>query len=155
MTNLEGVSVTDYTNETNNVIFKTLPVMDFMKTRDVFFRAFGDGMFDSSKTFRYSHCVVDLNPTASDYENLPVGKFPMQFVNGISVNESDEYKTSKIVLTRISDISAGKFATFGMGSRSTDYDQVTSESRIRYSDAESILGQAKQDVASVTLGNGG
>ena len=123
MTNLEGVSITDYTNETNNVIFKTLPVMDFSHTRDVFFRAFGDGMFDSSKTFRYTHCVVDLNPDRSEYDdNLPAGKFPMQFVNGVSVNESDEYKTSKIVLTRISDISSGKFATFGMGSRSTDYD---------------------------------
>jgi len=51
------------------------------------------------------------------------GVFPMTFANDISVN-SDEYKKSKIVLTRIDSISGEKEDTFEMGVHGTDYDEV-------------------------------
>lgn len=82
------------------------------------------------------------------------GVFPMTFANDISVN-SDEYKTSKIVLTRIDSISGEKKDTFEMGVHSTDYDEVTDQKRIKYKDNEAIVDGSPSDIAQVTLTNGG
>lgn len=68
----------------------------------------------------------------------------MAFANDISVN-SDEYKTSKIVLTRIDSISGEKEDTFEMGVHSTDYDEVADQKRIKYKDNEAIVGGVNDD----------
>ena len=70
--------------------------------------------------------------------------FPMTFANDISVN-SDEYKKSKIVLTRIDSISGEKEDTFEMGSHASDYDEVTDQKRIKYKDNEAIVVGAADD----------
>ena len=82
--------------------------MDFKNCKDIFNESFVNTtsmLFDSSTRFSYSHCVVDLNPTASNYgdsDHRPqTGKFPVEFKNQIEVNEDDTYKKSKMVLTRI------------------------------------------------------
>ena len=78
----------------------------------------------------------------------------MRFDSGVDVNV-DEYKTSKLVLTRIDSISGEKFDTFTMGSHATDYDLVSDPKKRKYKDDESIVDGAVDDHAEVTLGNGG
>ena len=78
----------------------------------------------------------------------------MSFANGVNVNVND-YKTSKLVLTRIDSISGEKSDTFTMGSHATDYNQVIDSKKLKYKDSEAITSSAIDDYAEVTLGNGG
>ena len=106
-----GNPVTDYDDDENVVIFKALPVTDFTRLKDVFETSFQQGMFNSSSSFQYSHCIVDLNPTSDLYGEVGYrpasGSFPLVFANDIEVN-TDEYKKSKIVFQRIEPISGTK-----------------------------------------------
>ena len=147
-----GMSVTDYEAEGNCVIFKALPVMHFDEAYTIFSNSFSVDNFTGGG-FSYRNCVVDLNPPGYDVP-LPDGAFPMSFTEIENVNK-DEYKTSKLVFTRIDGISATNFSSFTMGSRATDYDKVDNALRIKYKDDDSIVDGAKNDNAAVTLGNGG
>ena len=42
-----------------------------------------------------------------------------------------------------------------MGSRPTDYDRVNDPLKLRYRDNDAIVSSAANDMAYVTLGNGG
>jgi hypothetical protein len=161
-----GLSVTDYLNPDNFVMMRAIPYLDVENIKNVFedsFNVFDAGKIMQSGRFSYTHCVVDLNPDVNEYnegvENkmlkLEADKFPVSFQNGVDVNADDTYKKSKIVLTRVEPISAANFDTATIGSKTTDYDLVTNETKIKYSDDESILGGAVDDVANVVLGNGG
>jgi hypothetical protein len=57
----------------------------------------------------------------------------------------DEYKTSKLVLSRIDEISGEKLDTYSMGSRSTDYSKVTDAAKLKYRDDDSIVAQSPDD----------
>ena len=81
-------------------------------------------------------------------------KFVVRFAGNMQVN-TDEYKTSKIVLQRVDSISGQNFDTFEMGSHASDYTTVLDKLSIKYSDPGSIVDGATTDVANVTLGNGG
>lgn len=154
----------DYEDPENTIIAKVLPIMDVDILKDIFFDSFNGGNFETGKQFSYSHCIVDLNPDLSKYNKNPdetnpefilhLGEFPMKFSTGVSVNV-DDYKTSKLVLQRIDNISGEKLDTFTMGSHATDYDLVTDPKRRKYRDDESIVDGAEDDFANVTLGNGG
>ena len=61
--NKDGMSVVDYENENNNVVMKSIPVMDASDLNNVFNASFQGGNFRSGKKFPYDHCVVDLNPS--------------------------------------------------------------------------------------------
>ena len=166
-TNKDNLSVTDYKDAENTIIAKALPVMDVSSLNDIFKTSFNDGNFEAGRQFSYSHCIVDLNPNVGEYNNkvpeylknesgfmLGDTQFPMSFASGVNVNV-DDYKTSKLVLTRIDNISGEKFDTFTMGSHTTDYDLVTDPKKRKYKDDESIVDGAIDDYAEVTLGNGG
>lgn len=109
--------------------------------------------------------MVDLNPNYADYNAevdnnlLKIGPdenvFPVRFVDGLDVNATDEYKTSKIAFTRVDAISADNFTKFYMGSHSRDYDEVTDQIKLKYADPDAIVDKAKSDYARVLLGNGG
>ena len=146
---------------------KAIPVMDVSLIKNLFESSFNSGNFETSRQFSYSHCIVDLNPNVDEYNSkvpnalknnsefmLGNTQFPMGFASGVNVNVND-YKTSKLVLTRIDSISGEKFDTFTMGSHTTDYDLVTDSKKRKYKDDESIVDGAKDDYAEVTLGNGG
>ena len=155
-----GLSITDYNNDNNPVTFRAIPYLDVEHIDEVFqqsFNQFDAGRITQDSRFSYSHCVIDLNPNYDDYEGLDngCGCFPVKFQRGVDVNLDDTYKTSKLVLTRIEPISSDNFDAFTMGSKDTDYEQVVNETKIKYSDDESILGGSIQDSANVTLGNGG
>lgn len=163
-----GLSVTDYENKEvdNPVSFRAIPYLDVDNIQKVFqesFSQFDAGRLLQDSRFSATHCVVDLNPDVSKYnegvENtrlqLRETDFPVQFRNGVDVNADDTYKKDKLVLTRVEAISADGFETFTMGSKSTDYDYVTNENKIKYADSEAMPGQSPQDSANVTLGNGG
>lgn len=142
-----GLSVTNYDDEENTMIFKPLPIVDFNGMEGLFEVSFGSGQFNSTRSFSYSHCIVDLNPTAADYAvvgapALAAGKFPLEFASGVDVNADDTYKKSKLVLTRIPEISGQNWDTFKMGSQSKYYEKILDENRIKYSDDESILDAA-------------
>ena len=51
----------------------------------------------------------------------------------------DNYKTDKIILTRIPSISGERFDTYVMGSRSSDYDRVTDAYKLKYRDNDAIV----------------
>lgn len=162
-TNMNGKSVVDYSDEENTIIAKAIPIMEVTKIKEAFKSSFKGGNFQGGKQFTYSHCIVDLNPTLSDYNKpdeehsefkVANGQFPMSFTSDVNVNV-DEYKTKKMVLTRIDKISGEKFDTFTMGSHKTDYDLITDTKRRKYKDSESIVDGAIDDHATVTLGNGG
>jgi hypothetical protein len=117
--NKAGKSVVDYEDADNNVVMKSLPVMDIENLSTLFNASFSGGNFYSGKKFPYDQCVIDLNPT--NRQDLPDSKFPMTLQSELEVNVDNEYKTSKLVLTRVDAISGNKSDTFEMGSRSTDY----------------------------------
>ena len=119
LTDSNGRPVTDYENEENTLAMKVLPIMNFDGSKDIFDNSFKDGQFQAGKQFQFTHCIVDLNPTAPSKEIA--GKFPMKFASNISVNQN-EYKTSKMVLSRVDAISGDKFVEFTMGSHASDYD---------------------------------
>lgn len=154
-TNKQGISVVDYENDDNNVQMKAVPVMDVSKIEEVFNVSWDPTFLNSPQSFNYDHCIVDLNPTNdAEYADLPSGKFPMKFANSLSVN-TDEYKTSKLVLTRIDSISANNFDTFEMGSHSTDYAAITDEAILKHKDPEAIVEGSVDNNATVKLVNGG
>lgn len=99
-----GLSVTDYNNDSNPATFRAIPYLDVSSLHNVFDQTFYQ--FDAERIlqdarFSYSHCVVDLCPTVSDYPGLANGQFPVTFQNGVDVNLDDTYKKKKMVLTRI------------------------------------------------------
>ena len=153
-TNRNGNSLIDYGNNAS-VFAKAIPITDAYQISKVFASSFNDefGKGGASR-FSYSQCIIDLNPDSS-YSELASGEFPITFTNGLEVNVDDEYKKSKILLTKISDISAKNSATFIMGSKASDYAQVTDPEKLKYSDNESIVDGAKDDNIQVTIGNGG
>lgn len=167
-TNSAKRSIIDYLDEENTVVAKAIPIMNVGGLEDVFTDSFGSsGNFSAGRKFQYSHCIVDLNPDIYEYNNkvpedvkdkpgfmLGNTQFPMSFASGVNVNV-DDYKTSKLVLQRIDNISGEKFDTFTMGSHATDYDLVTDPKKRKYKDDESIVDGAVDDYAEVTLGNGG
>ena len=161
--NTAGKSVVDYADEENNIIAKPVPIMDASCIPEVFNGAFGaSGNFSGAGQFNYSHCVIDLNPDLTEYndglnadQKVVAGQFPMQFTSGVPVNDDDQYKTSKIVLTRVNTISGHENDKFVMGSHATDYDLVTDPNKRKYRDAEAIVDGAVDDYAAITLGNGG
>ena len=158
MKNGAGLSVTDYDNDGNPATFRAIPYLDVSCIQNVFnqtFYQFDAGRIMQDPRFSYSHCVVDLCPTLSDYPGLSDGQFPVTFQNGVDVNLDDTYKKRKMVLTRIETISRENFDTFTMGSKNTDYEQIVNETKIKYADDESILGGSAQDTANVKIGNGG
>ena len=69
--------------------------------------------------------------------------------------ENGVYKKSKILMNRVEFISGTNFDTFTMGSRPTDYDEVTDPYDLLWRDPESIETKARNDQANVTLGTGG
>lgn len=156
----EGKSVIDYSDPSNTVRFIPLPIMDFDEASSVFEQAFDTSQVGSGRSFNKSHCVIDLNPTSSDYTGFTdLTKFPMQFVNVSDVNV-DEYKKSKIVLQRVKELSgAVKKGERGIevtiGGHSSDYSKVTDKNKILYSDSDAIVVGAVDDHATVTLRNGG
>jgi len=119
LTDSKGRLVTDYEDEENTLAMKVLPIMDFEGSNVIFSNSFKNGQFQAGKQFQFTHCIVDLNPTASSDDIT--GKFPMKFASNISVNQN-EYKTSKMVLSRVDAISGDKFVEFSMGSHASDYD---------------------------------
>ena len=142
MTNAYGKKVTDYDDQENTVIFKAIPIMDVNSIKDTFFDSFGDGNFQGGRQFGKGNCVVDLNPDKEEYgQSLADGKFPMRFLSSVDV-QNNEYKTSKMVLSRIDGISGGKSDVFTMGSKDTDYDMITNEAKVKFSDQESVLGES-------------
>ena len=81
----------------------------------------------------------------------------MKFMGNKDVN-SDEYKTSKLVLTRIDPISGENADEFEMGSHASDYEEIDGEKyplKIKYMDTESIKYGAEDDYIKVKLTNGG
>ena len=78
----------------------------------------------------------------------------MIFTSDVRVNEDNTYKTSKIVLSRIDSISGRNSDTFIMGSRSSDYEKVSSDES-KLASADAILDGSKDDFTTVTLTNGG
>ena len=136
--NKRGLKVTEYDDEENTVIMKPIPIMDVDSLKDMFAASFaGTGNFNTGKTFQYAACVIDLAPATyvragtthySDkyYSGLDpsLGKFPMKFVGTVSANSGNQYKTKKLLLSRIDSISGEKFDTFTMGSHKEDYDLV-------------------------------
>lgn len=161
MKNGLGYSVTSYDQSDNKVTFRAVPYMDVNSIKENLentINKLDTDRLGGGSSFSHSHCVIDLNPRengGTEYPGLPADKFPMTFQDGISINDSDVYKTSKLVLTRVDSISAGKFDEFTMGSQSSDYDKITDENKVKYSDAESILSGSTADSANVKLGNGG
>ena len=65
----------------------------------------------------------------------------MRFLSSVDV-QNNEYKTSKMVLSRVDGISGGKSDVFTMGSKDTDYDMITNEAKVKFSDQESVLGES-------------
>jgi hypothetical protein len=128
----------------------------------LFETSFGSGQFNVGHNFSYKNCVIDLNPDVSKYnpngtpddQLLVEGKFPMSFASSLNVN-TDEYKTSKLVLQRIDSISGEKFDSFEFGSKAEDYEEITNPLKLKYKDAESIVSGSSDDFVQVTLGNGG
>ena len=167
-TNHANKSIVDYEDPENTVIAKAIPVMEVSHLKELFSLSFnGSGNFEGGKQFTYSHCIVDLNPNVSEYNrkvpstlsdkpefNLGNTQFPMSFADGVNVNV-DEYKTKKLVLTRVDKISGEKCDTFTMGSNHNDYDLITDPKKRKYKDDESIVDGAIDDLATVKLGNGG
>ena len=161
--NSRNKSLLDYEDDENVVVVKPLPIMDVQKMKDVFAKSFNEvGNFNVGRQFSYMHCIVDLNPDMDTYNpegtpdelKLPEGGFPMSFVAGISV-QSNEYKTSKLVLSRVDSISGERFTTFTMGSHESDYDLVTDLQKRKYRDSDSVVDGAVDDFAEVTLGVSG
>ncbi len=159
LTNKSGNPVTSFDDPENTVVFKTIPIMDVSKLTDLFYSAFThggvNGNFQGGKKFQYKNCIVDLNPDLSIYNRwmseeeqgmeeliLKNGQFPMTFVSNVSINDGDEYKTSKIVFTKIDEISGEKFDRAVVGSHSTDYDLVSDPTKRKYSDSEAVLDGA-------------
>ena len=74
----------------------------------------------------------------------------MKFMGNKNVN-SDEYKTSKLVLTRIDQISGENADEFEMGSHASDYEEIDGENK----DTETIIAGSEDDYIKVRLTNGG
>jgi len=174
MTNSSGRSLTDYEDEENTVIVKSIPVMDVTGLKEVFYESFmsgsGVGNLSDGKKFSYKYAVIDLLPDLTEYNKridsrlsddaaalltLQPGKFPMKFKDSARINTDDEFKTSKIILSRIEEISGEMYDNFVMGSHASDYDLITDPNKRKYRDAESIVDSARDDYKYVTLGNGG
>ena len=172
-----GTCVTNYDDKENPVTFKAIPVMNYDPTT-MFNAKFADDThsFDaeqlenSMKTnlvFKYPQCVIDLNPTVSSYsvtktetstvEVHPTqGTFPITFTAGEDANDpSDVYKTTKILLQRVAELSEDNEVSFSMGSRSSDYAVINDPYKKMYKDVDSIDTVAKNDVANVKLFAGG
>lgn len=148
------MGVTEYDNQDNSTSMAAIPVMDPVELVDVFKTTFGAiGHLGSMNSFSYNSCIVDLNPI--NVEGLGAGQFPMLFAGGLATNESDTYKTDKLLLTKVPDISGMKFDTFEMGSHSSDYNLITDMEARKYRDPESNPDGAIDDHITVTLGNGG
>lgn len=79
----------------------------------------------------------------------------MKFASGVNVNANDEYKKSKLVLTRIPNISGEYISQFVMGSQSTDYLEITDTLKLKYKDGESITSNSPDMKYNVKLTNGG
>ena len=163
-TNKDGKWVTDYDDPDNSVVVKSMPIMDVEHMYDTFIASFGVGQFNSSKSFAYSHCLVDLDPeidpdtgsyVSREYADLDAdtGHFPMKFAILPDVN-IDEYKTKMLVMSRVDKISGEKFDNYTMGSRRTDYDRVTDPYKLKYRDSDSVVVASPECNASVSLGNG-
>lgn len=125
VTDDQGINlcVTNYDNEDNSVIFKAIPAMDWETINNAITGESSwmeKGIFASSLnqnlTFKYPQCVIDLNPTPTDYAvtnkddpvavNPTSGQFPITFTAGIKPNEGEEgnpdaFKTSKIVMNMV------------------------------------------------------
>lgn len=162
----DGKEVSDYENEEANIVVKPLPILDMEQLYDVFDHSFGKGNFNNSTQFQYKYCVVDLNPNSTEYNNLPSGKFPMQFVNDIDDVNINEYKTSKMVLSRMYDICGGGVydkntnstngeVIFKMGSSTSDYNKIVDKLKLLYKDDEAIVTGSVNDNATIKLMNGG
>lgn len=166
--------VTNYTDtEGNNTIIKPIPIMSADVMSDTFTGSFGVGQFGGGQNFSYSHCIIDLNPNANKTEyqdildsrycypeewhtdNNELNVFPMKFASGVNVNANDEYKKSKLVLTRIPNISGEYISQFVMGSQSTDYLEITDKLKLKYKDGESITSNSPGMKYNVKLTNGG
>ena len=81
----------------------------------------------------------------------------MKFMGNKNVN-SDEYKTSKLVLTRIDPISGENADEFEMGSHASDYEEIDRDKnplKFKYRDTESIIDGSEDDYIKVRLTNGG
>lgn len=163
-TNNANKSIVDYDDTDNTVIAKAIPVMEVSGLKDLFAGSFNkSGNFEGGKQFTYSHCIVDLNPDLTSYNKegetnqdfkIKDNQFPMSFSDGVNVNV-DEYKTNKLVLTRVDKISGEKCDTVTMGSNHNDYDLIVDPKKRKYKDDESIVDGAIDDLATVKLGNGG
>ena len=165
--NASGFKVNDYERE-NNIVFKSIPIMDTEEFDESFFLSFGAGNLDQGqRTFSYGSCVIDLNPdvvstnaglvyASSKYGDLDpnLGNFPIRFTTITNPNK-DEYKTSKIILQRVENISADNEDEFSFGEDRTYFDLVTDTAKLKYRDAESIVRNARDDKVQVKLGNGG
>ena len=168
LTNIKGATLTNYSAKKSNFTARALPILDMKQLKEMFKKSMDIQRLYNlqySQTFSYSHCVVDLNPNYADYnaevdnDLLKIGSdenvFPVRFVDGLDVNASDEYKTSKIAFVRVDAISADKFSKFYMGSHKTDYDKVQDPIKRRFADPDAIVDAAASNYARVLLGNGG
>ena len=84
-------SATDYENSNNCVIFKPIPVTDFdtETMKNIFdvsgFSTFSASAFSGSGSLGYTQCLIDLNPTLSDYN-----KEDPYIADGISTNVQED-----------------------------------------------------------------
>jgi hypothetical protein len=154
-TSWDGKNVVNYTDDDLITRCMCVPINNVDNMDDLFETSFNTiGNLDTGNNqFAYDSCVIDLDPSYAGQGFKP-SKFPMSFGNIKQVN-SDEYKTSKLVLQRIDSISSSKFDSFIMGSHVTDYAEVTDELKKKYKEGDSITEGSADDYAQVTLGNGG
>ena len=163
MTNKDGFIVTNYTEPQNKVLFKAIPVMNASNLYDLFVGSYDASHLYGGLNFSYKYCVVELEPNVSSYnpngildnQKLRADQFPMKFVRDIDEVNVNQYKTNKILLQNVMDLSSTNVVKFSMGSRPSDYDQVDDVNALKYADEESIVEQAPDDKATVTLGNSG
>ena len=174
LVNGKGMSVTNYDPSADNpVTFKAVPVMNFTEIQDMLFanqgvfnpEQIGDAM-SNNYVFNYPQCVIDLNPTYSQYkvkkndstseEVSPTWGFPLQFTSGEDPQDpSDVYKTTKILLNRVAAFSGSNSTTFSMGSRTSYYDVISNPYKYIYKDPDAIREASRNDTANVTLFTGG
>lgn len=163
LTNKDGFIVTNYTEPQNKVLFKAIPVMNASNLYDLFVGSYDASHLYGGLNFSYKYCVVELEPNVSSYnpngipdnQKLQADQFPMKFVRDIDEVNVNQYKTNKILLQNVMDLSSTNVVKFSMGSRPSDYDQVDDVNALKYADEESIVEQAPDDKATVTLGNSG
>lgn len=150
--NGNGFNVTDYDTKENSTRFAAIPVMKMSQIQDALGVVLGLANYDTSMSFSYANCIVDLNPINGDVGNT---QFPMSFVGELNVNVDDTYKKDKLLLTKVKSISGKKSDTFELGSHSSDYNLITDMEARKYRDPESNPDGAIDDHIAVTLGNGG